>query len=116
MIWNLVSGPLPATLSVNYETEMSYPCLLWLKDDTFCKGWMVRELDKRNGDVIRWVSDVDVTRLVTHWTQDVEKPSANTIKLFKCKKQMIKDGLDLIPKSCPTCGIGTCKYDVSTKT
>lgn len=118
MKWIHVTEAVPETLPINYDTEMSWPLLLWLKDDTFTKGWMIRDLDKRNGNTIRWVNEVDITRMVTHWCRDIPKPTdAPTVKVFNCRNSMIANKMEIIPRSCPTCGISNkCKYDIPAKT
>ena len=76
MIWVSVNDPVkPVTLNVNYQRETSYHLLLWLKDDTFTTGWMVKDLTTRVPE-ITWVSNVDITREVTHWCAKVVGPKA----------------------------------------
>ena len=76
MIWVSVTDPVkPKTLRVNYETEMSYKLLLWLKDGTFTVGWMVKDTSTKP-PTNTWVSDADITRMVTHWAATVEGPKS----------------------------------------
>jgi hypothetical protein len=76
MIWVPVTDVVkPKTLAINYETEMSYRLLLWLKDDTFTVGWMCKDIYKKE-PTYRWVADADITRMVTHWCATVEGPNS----------------------------------------
>lgn len=76
MIWVPVTDTVkPPTLQVNYEREMSHKLLLWLKDGTFTVGWMVKDTSTRPA-TLTWVSEVDITRMVTHWAAKVEGPKS----------------------------------------